>query len=977
MTKGNIDKDEKKLMKGSPRQIITVLVAVFFVLIEFSLFSQQPSHFFIGSKEFSNTHIYSLLKHPNGLLYTSTNYGLFVYKNGQFKPIESDPDQLGSDMYNLCVNGKEEIFCHNLAGQIFRLENDRLKLVAQIPSDYLDNMVEITIDSEDAIIVRSIGCLRYDFKEWKVLDEGNVGHLGDFDKKKVLFFKNSTKEINCIAGGKMSTISVVPSITELPMVTDHFPAVFQGTLVSMYAGGQLFNHETKTVTKLIPFIVREYAQLDSNEVWALDYVEGGRRIHLNNGEFEIGPSLFSDQFISAAIKGDNGTIYLGTFNNGVIVIPNINSINLSKDDSYFTRICSSPDGIIVSERLGNVYDVTKEGMIQYKPKELVNRGSVMYAEGVDFGIDPKRPSLLFEPVSGFSNSVVSSIKDIARVNESSVIIATSRGLFLTGNGDTHLGWKKHGDNKKWWCISSRSFRCRAVAYDIPNKGLYYATQKELIYIDQKGKKKTITFKGKQINCNDLLFDNGIVWCTTQLFGILKISKGHIIDQLDELDGLANNYARKIQIHRNKLYVSHKSGFQIYDLTTKEWKFLGPAEGLTIGLVEDFEVFNDRLWVISNGKLISLPQDQSRKNSEFHLNIASVELGGTLLGEGIMSRHTHDQNYFLAQFDFRGVEYESEAIIQYRLIGANKISAWKEIASTSSEVEFTSLAPGSYEFQIRVKYRSFEMHVRKYPFEINPPFWRTWLFFSLLILTSILIVIVLFRIRLKRTRLEQKRQLDQQKLQTNMLESELKALRSQMNPHFIFNSLNSIQDLILREETENSYDYIVLFANLVRNTLNYSNTDFIPIEKELEFLDVYLSLEQLRFPKDFEYTIVFNGSKDIDVPSLLIQPLIENALVHGLLHKKGMKKLEIIFTLTDKLTCTIIDNGVGRKRTQEILDRQRGEHKSFATNAIEQRLELLNKQFGEEIGAYKITDLYEGEKAVGTCVVLTIPFRNQY
>ncbi|NRA13149.1 MAG: sensor histidine kinase, partial [Crocinitomicaceae bacterium] len=201
--------------------------------------------------------------------------------------------------------------------------------------------------------------------------------------------------------------------------------------------------------------------------------------------------------------------------------------------------------------------------------------------------------------------------------------------------------------------------------------------------------------------------------------------------------------------------------------------------------------------------------------------------------------------------------------------------------------------------------------------------------------------------------------------------------SQMNPHFIFNSLNSIQDLVLREETENSYDYIVLFAKLVRNTLNHSNQDFIPIEKELEFLDVYLTLEQLRFAKDFKYSVEFNGTKDIDVPSLLIQPFIENALVHGLLHKKGLKKLEIKFVLTDKLTCTIIDNGVGRKRAKDILNRQRGGHESFAMMAIEQRFKLLNKQLGAEIGTYEITDLYNGEEAVGTSVVLTIPFRQHY
>ena len=114
----------------------------------------------------------------------------------------------------------------------------------------------------------------------------------------------------------------------------------------------------------------------------------------------------------------------------------------------------------------------------------------------------------------------------------------------------------------------------------------------------------------------------------------------------------------------------------------------------------------------------------------------------------------------------------------------------------------------------------------------------------------------------------------------------------MNPHFIFNALNSIQDLILQQDTDASYDYIVMFAELVRNTLNYSNQDFISIEKELEFLKVYLQLEKLRFGDQFNFTIIFKEKESLEVPSLMIQPFIENALVHGLIHRKGKKELPL-------------------------------------------------------------------------------------
>ena len=205
--------------------------------------------------------------------------------------------------------------------------------------------------------------------------------------------------------------------------------------------------------------------------------------------------------------------------------------------------------------------------------------------------------------------------------------------------------------------------------------------------------------------------------------------------------------------------------------------------------------------------------------------------------------------------------------------------------------------------------------------------------------------------------------------------QLKSLKSQMNPHFIFNSLNSIQDLILQQNTDSSYDYVVLFSQLVRNTLNYSNKDFISIDKELEFLEVYLQLEKLRFEDDFTFSIENTNTEGLSVPSLIVQPFIENALIHGLLHKSGKKKLTIDFTFTDHLLCTITDNGIGRKESKIIKERQ-GHHESFALEAIQQRLEILKEQYGTEVG-YEVFDLYDNQVATGTKVEIRMPFQKKY
>lgn len=211
------------------------------------------------------------------------------------------------------------------------------------------------------------------------------------------------------------------------------------------------------------------------------------------------------------------------------------------------------------------------------------------------------------------------------------------------------------------------------------------------------------------------------------------------------------------------------------------------------------------------------------------------------------------------------------------------------------------------------------------------------------------------------------------------ESELKALKSQMNPHFIFNALNSIQmqfmygDKLIANEQLNNFTY------LTRQILEVSGKKSIPIADEIEILTKYLELEQLRFKKDFTYSITVSDKIDEDfhkIPPMLIQPIIENSIKHGLLHQKGDKKVQIHFDIDDKeshLICTIIDNGIGRQKSAEIKAKNNPMHHSFSTKAIEQRLDLLNEKLQlHNLIAY--TDLVSDENEVnGTQVVIKIPF----
>ncbi len=210
------------------------------------------------------------------------------------------------------------------------------------------------------------------------------------------------------------------------------------------------------------------------------------------------------------------------------------------------------------------------------------------------------------------------------------------------------------------------------------------------------------------------------------------------------------------------------------------------------------------------------------------------------------------------------------------------------------------------------------------------------------------------------------------------ESELKALKSQMNPHFMFNALNSIQEQFMYGDKNLANEQMGNFTYLTRQILTISGKKRISLETEKEILTKYLELEKIRFADGFQYEISQGKNIDEDyhqIPPMLIQPFVENSIKHGLMHKQGDKKIYINFDLDaseENIICTVEDNGIGREKSAEIKSKRIQQHESFSTAATEERLRLLSNQFNT-------TDFvhYEDLKdtngnSTGTKVTIKIP-----
>ncbi len=305
---------------------------------------------------------------------------------------------------------------------------------------------------------------------------------------------------------------------------------------------------------------------------------------------------------------------------------------------------------------------------------------------------------------------------------------------------------------------------------------------------------------------------------------------------------------------------------------------------------------------------------------------------------------------------------------YKLEGLD--TSWQQ-PTKNNQVTY-NLRPGKYHFLIQASYNEggrINNEIR-ITIIVSPPWWQTW-WFGLLAFVSVAILLwIVYKRRIKN--LKAKAAIKQQ-----MAELEGKAIRAQMNPHFIFNSLNAIQESIVTENIDAAYDYLSQFSKLLRMVLDNSDKNLIPLSSELETIRLYLSLEALRFSQSFSYTIE-NSDKldkeDIYIPSLLLQPFVENAIWHGLINKEGEKLLRIRFSEKEgKLQCVIEDNGVGRARAAQIKEQKLGAARfaSKGTKLAMQRIEILNRERPGSASIETIDLMDEAGKAAGTKVVITL------
>ncbi len=390
-------------------------------------------------------------------------------------------------------------------------------------------------------------------------------------------------------------------------------------------------------------------------------------------------------------------------------------------------------------------------------------------------------------------------------------------------------------------------------------------------------------------------------------------------------------------------------------------------------ISEVEHIGNTLWISTSNGIATYVQPDEKKpkiSPQIYLKLFSVNETDHLKDK--IRLFDYNQNYI--RISFVGLSYHSFGKVQYKykLIGLDTV--WHSTSNTT--IQYPFLPPGDYRFVLKaIAFDGPESReTALISFSISKPFWfRTWFILLLSSVAGLMIYsIFYFRLRTIKTKERQKTQFNHQ-----LATLEMRALRAQMNPHFIFNAINSIQNHIIRNDRTTAQDYLAKFARLIRNVLENSKSESISVFLELETLSLYIELEQIRVPGKFSYSIHVEPSVSQDntfIPPLLLQPFVENCILHGLMPlAENNGKIDIrVQEKQGSLVCCITDNGIGRKKASEIKKRKASYHRSMGLSITEERINLLNRPDAPK-ASISVEDLEDRSgNPSGTRVILSIP-----
>jgi ligand-binding sensor domain-containing protein len=682
-----------------------------------------------------------------------------------------------------------------------------------------------------------------------------------------------------------------------------------------------------------------------------------------------------DNMVYAIHQTSNGTHYFGTQNDGLVRFQDGKyTVFKNKPDNSRSLIHNSVNGISESDD-GRLWLATLGGLACFDPKTELFESFTKSKEDstvrlFSVHVFNKENMLLASGQKGIFKFDISQKKWLA-FNPNNAQNNASKGTLISTNSFTGRSFYEEENGDLW--IGSEG------------KGLVFYDKKKEIFsqFDMPAATVRSVLKIKKSDKNLWVgTDNGLVCFDTEGGKILKI--------YNIQNGLPNNVVYGILPEdENNLWISTNLGLAKLDIEKEKFAVFDVMDGLQSNEFNtnaafrsnDGELFFGGLNGVSSffPKKI-LPNTYNPPIKITHFKVFDKEIA---FNEDSVLILTHEQNFFTLELTALNYSMSHKNIYAYQLEGINP--DWI-FSKTNRLASYTHLPSGEYVFKARVANNDgvWSDKELRMLIKIEPPFWATWWFMCLVaaLLFGLIRWAYLYRIdqvKLQANLKEQAAILKQKEAQFSqkIAEMEMSALRSQMNPHFIFNVLNSINNFMLDNDTEEASHYLTKFARLIRLILENSKNEKVPLSNEINALEIYIQLEALRFKEKIRYDIFVDPDIDqrfVKIPPMLIQPYVENAIWHGLMHRLegGNIWIRILQENERSLIVEVEDDGIGRVAAAAIKSKSAIQKKSFGMEITSKRLMVINEMFKTET-KISINDVVNTEGVVcGTKVILEIP-----
>ncbi|HJT74366.1 MAG TPA: histidine kinase, partial [Chitinophaga sp.] len=713
--------------------------------------------------------------------------------------------------------------------------------------------------------------------------------------------------------------------------------------------------------------------IDNDNLWigtprALYYLKGFFR-----GERKL-TKLLQNHYITSLLKDRDGNIWITTFGDGVYNIPYKN---------FYFNYLDNTNGLY-SHSIFSVLKDEKSGML------LIGQNA-----GVLNTMDSSKRIRQFnlDTTSG-RNSILS----ILPYKQNEVLVGADNGLFLFNTAQQRASLIKPVRTLKDVDISSGG-RVKIVSknqvitddYNVAveddlltsivntsdstyyigsNAGVFYGTD-QLRALQIPG-----TDSALHKSVKDLKWINGELWIGTSDEGLYVMRNNQMIRHISTADKLVSDICQQLYYDGvGRLYVATNKGVSVIDVNTKSLiRNITSNDGLMSDDIRSVYYQDGTIYIATSNGLSyfndrNMPVDTVPP--AIYLNRIRYGDSSYLPAKTFTLLYQRKASF---EVEFGAIAYDLPELVEYQYnFSSDTSSGW--ITTMSNIVPFPDLQPETYRLQIRArKYKSNWSQPVIVAVTILPQWYQQWWARGIVILMGLLLVAFVLRYVIRRIQQGEKRKTEYNR---RIAELEAKALTNQMNPHFIFNSLNSVQHLIMEKEEKQALNFLADFATLMRQMLNNSRKSHISLEEEIAFLTRYIELEKIRFANVFTYHFLLQDDlKDytIYIPPMIIQPIVENAIKHGLAPKNGSGRLEVKLVLSgDMLYCSVDDDGIGWERANEIKSGRLIRHESTALSVIRERLQII-KSFNGSVGKLEIIDKFKsgfGNKE-GTLVEILIP-----